>query len=55
MKKAKMALIPILIPAIVSSSIDRVKNLCMQKYVAGQGNIKENVNTEDFYQRDQRF
>ena len=26
-----------------------------QEYVAGQGNIKGDVNTEDFYERDERF
>lgn len=26
-----------------------------QEYIAGQGNIKGNVNTEDFYERDERF
>lgn len=55
MKKAKMALIPIIILAIALSFIGRVKNPYVQEYVAGQGNIKGNINIEDFYERDHRF
>ncbi len=55
MKKAKMALIPIIILAIALSFIGRVKNPYVQEYVAGHGNIKGNVNIEDFYERDHRF
>lgn len=36
MKKAKMALIPIIILAIALSFIGRVKNPYVQEYVAGQ-------------------
>ncbi len=32
-----------------------IKHPYEQEYVAGQGNIKGNVNTEDFYMRDKRF
>ena len=30
-------------------------NPCVQDYIAGQGNIKGNVNVEDYYERDERF
>ncbi len=33
----------------------KIKRPYEQEYVAGQGNIKGNVNTEDFYERDERF
>lgn len=32
-----------------------IKHPYEQEYIAGQGNIKGNVNTEDFYARDERF
>lgn len=30
-------------------------HLCTQEYIPGQGNIKGNVNTADFLERDERF
>ena len=33
----------------------KITNPYEQEYVAGQGNIKGNVNTEDFYARDTHF
>ncbi len=54
MKKAA-ALIPLIILVIALSFIGRVKNPYVQEYVAGQGNIKGDVNVEDFYERDHRF
>lgn len=32
-----------------------IKRPYEQEYVAGQGNIKGNINTEDYYARDERF
>lgn len=55
MKKATAALISLIILVIALSFIGRVKNPYVQEYVAGQGNIKGDVNVEDFYERDPRF
>ena len=54
MKKAA-ALISLIILVIALSFIGRVKNPYVQEYIAGQGNIKGDVNVEDFYERDHRF
>ena len=58
MKKSEMAILSILVLAAVfvfNGKINRVTNPCVQDYIAGQGNIKGNVNVEDYYERDERF
>ncbi len=58
MKKSEMAILSVLILAAVfvfNGKINKVTNPCVQDYVAGQGNIKGNVNVEDYYERDERF
>ena len=58
MKKSEMAILSLLVLAAVfvfNGKINRVTNPCVQDYIAGQGNIKGNVNVEDYYERDERF
>ena len=58
MKKSKLAILSVLILAAVfvfNGKINKVTNPCVQDYVAGQGNIRGNVNVEDYYERDARF
>ena len=58
MKKSEMAILSVLVLAAVfvfNGKINRVTNPCVQDYIAGQGNIKGNVNVEDYYERDERF
>ena len=58
MKKSELAILSVLILAAVfvfSGKIYKVTNPCVQDYVAGQGNIRGNVNVEDYYERDARF
>ena len=58
MKKSEMAILSVLILAAVfvfNGKINKVTNPCVQDYVAGQGNIRGNVNVEDYYERDARF
>ena len=58
MKKSELAILSVLILAAVfvfSGKINKVTNPCVQDYVAGQGNIRGNVNVEDYYERDARF
>ena len=58
MKKSEMAILSVLVLAAVfvfNGKINRVTNPCVQYYIAGQGNIKGNVNVEDYYERDARF
>ena len=58
MKKSELAILSVLILAAVfvfNGKINKVTNPCVQDYVAGQGNIKGNVNVEDYYERDARF
>ena len=50
MKKSEMAILSVLVLAAVlvfNGKINRVTNPCVQDYIAGQGNIKGNVNVED--------
>lgn len=58
MKKSELAILSVLILAAVfvfNGKINKVTNPCVQDYVAGQGNIRGNVNVEDYYERDARF
>ena len=58
MKKSELAILSVLILAAVfvfNGKINKVTNPCVQDYVAGQGNIRGNVNVEDYYERDVRF
>ena len=58
MKKSELAILSILILVAVfvfNGKINKVTNPCVQDYVAGQGNIRGNVNVEDYYERDARF
>ena len=42
-----------LLPCLFSTApLNKVTNPCVQDYVAGQGNIRGNVNVEDYYERD---
>ena len=55
MKKSELAILSVLILAAVfvfNGKINKVTNPCVQDYVAGQGNIRGNVNVEDYYERD---
>ena len=58
MKKSELAILSVLILAAVfvfNGKINKVTNPCVQDYVVGQGNIRGNVNVEDYYERDARF
>ena len=58
MKKSELVILSVLILAAVfvfNGKINKVTNPCVQDYVAGQGNIRGNVNVEDYYERDARF
>ena len=51
MKKSELAILSVLILAAVfvfNGKINKVTNPCVQDYVAGQGNIRGNVNVEDW-------
>ena len=55
MKKSELAILSVLILAAVfvfNGKINKVTNPCVQDYGAGQGNIRGNVNVEDYYERD---
>lgn len=52
-KNIAMVLCMVLMFSLVGCS--RIKHPSVQEYIAGQGNIKGNVNVSDFYERDERF
>ena len=56
MKQAvRILLCALLCVSLTSCSGNTVKHPYTQEYVAGEGNIQGNVNTEDYYKRDPRF
>ena len=53
MKKIVITLLAAMV--VLMSSCGIVKNPYVQEYIPGQGNIKGEVDTEDFMERDTRF
>ena len=41
--------------SLAACTENKIQHQYEQEYITGQGNIKGNVDTEDFYERDERF
>lgn len=54
-KTIGIILASVIVFSLTACSQSEIKHPYEQEYVVGEGNIKGNVNTEEFYERDERF